>query len=271
MKTSSKLGFLTCAAASAMALSTPAAAAGFIALEGSDATTYHHDTQYSTQLFKYLQGGSAKQILVYNPSGTFNIDGSTGKTNAYATSLAGLTLSDYSALYIQTPGTCCSANNTVLNGYGAAVNAFISSGGNLSIGDYTGGTFDGVVPGGAAPFGTIGGVSGNGASGPSCTDGETVTGLGIAKGFTQPPVLGCWAHQGYQTSYWSKFGYQNLIASSTEYTYGDGSHDGSSFLALGGTLGGGVPEPTTWALMLSGIGFIGAAARRRAKATVTYA
>jgi len=257
------------ATVAAIALATPALAApGFVALEGSDATTFHHDAQYSTQLFSYLKGGSAKQVLIYNASGTFNIDASTGQTNAYTTTLTGVTLSDYSALYIQTPGTCCNADNTVLNGFGSAVNTFISNGGNLSIGNYTGGTYDGVVVGGAAPFGSIGGVGGNGASGPGCTDNETVTAAGIAKGFTQPPVDGCWSHQGYEMSYWGSFGYSNLIAASTEYTYADGTHNGSSFLALGGTLGGGVPEASTWVMLIAGFGLVGAAARRRRTTTV---
>lgn len=252
------------ATVAAAALAGPALAApGFVSLEGSDATTFHHDSQYSTQLFTYMKGSSIKPVLIYNASGTFNIDATTGQTNSYTTTLAAITLSDYSALYIQTPGTCCNADNTVLNGFGLAVGSFIANGGNLSIGNYTGGTYDGVVVGGAAPAGTIGGVGGNGAAGPTCTDGETVTAVGLAKGFTQPPVLGCWSHQGYQSSYWEALGYINLIASSTEYTYGDGTHIGSSFLARGGTLGGAVPEPSAWAMLIFGFGLVGVTARRR--------
>jgi len=174
----------------------PSSRAGFVALEGSDATTFHRDPVYSPQLFKYRKGSSAKQVLIYNQSGTFNIDASTGKSNAYTTTLTGVTLSNYSALYIHTPGTCCNANNTVLNGFGSAVSAIVTSGGNVAIGNYTGGTYDGVVVGGAAQFGTISGVGGNGAAGPGCTDGEIVSAAGIDKGFSLPPVDHCWAHQG---------------------------------------------------------------------------
>ena len=260
-------------AAGSVMVATPAAAApGFIALEGSDATTFHHDAGYSNQLFKYLKGGSAKQVLIYNKSGTFNIDGSTGFINAYTNDLTTVTLSNYSALYIQTPGTCCNADNTVLNGFGVGVNTFLAGGGNLSIGDYTGGIYDGVVPGGAAPSGTIGGVGGNGATGPGCTDKETVTALGTAKGFSQPAVLGCWSHQGYQNSYWSSFGYVDLIHADPAYTFSDGSHNGSSFLARGGTLGSpSVPEPATWAMLVLGFGGVGALVRNRRRMAVSAA
>lgn len=250
------------------------AAPGFIALEGSDATSLHQDSQYSTQLFSYLKGASLLPVLVYNRSGTVNIDASSGQTNTYVTSLVGVNLSNFSAIYVQTPGGCCAADNTVLNGFGAPVNSFISNGGNLSIGDWLGGTYDGVVPGGNAPRGAIqgfGAVNGGVGFGSRCTDNEVVTALGIARGFTQPPVLGCWAHQGYSNSYFGGLGYVNLISSAPgEYQYQDGTGNGSSFLAIGGTLGApGVPEPASWALMITGFGLVGSMMRRRV-ASVTF-
>ena len=252
--------------AAALLASPSLAAPGFIALEGSDATSFHGDPQYSAQLFTYLKGGSSKQVLIYNRSGTFNIDSQTGQMSAYTTTLVGVTLSDYSALYIQTPGTCCTADNTVLNGFGTAVSTFIAAGGNFSIGDWVGGDYDGVVPGGNAPFGAIQGAGVNNGGvgfGSSCTDNEVITAAGIAKGFTQPPRLSCWAHQGYSNAYFSTFGYVNLISSAPgEYRYQDGTDNGSSFLAVGGTLGT-VPEPGTWALLIVGFGMVGTALRRR--------
>jgi hypothetical protein len=257
-------------------LSAPAFAdPGFVALEGSDATALHHDTQYTPQLFKYLQGGSSKNVLVYNPTGVIDlsaITGGVGTTNV--TSLSGVSLSDYSAIYIESPGGCCTADNTVLNGFGAAVASFIAGGGNLSIENYVGGDYDGVVVGGAAPFGTIEGFgvnNGGVGGGPGCTDGELVTALGLARGFTQPPIDGCWSHQAYESSYWEGLGYISLIASSVEFSFGDGSHNGSSFLALGGTLGStSVPEPASWALFIGGFGVIGAGMRRRQRSVVSF-
>jgi len=243
---------------------------GFVALEGSDSTAFHQDPQYTPQLFSYLQGASSKDVLVLGSIGLAN----TGGVSAtYTNTLAGFTLSDYSAIYIEAPGGCCAADNTALNGYGAAVNAFITAGGNLSIENYIGGGYDGVVVGGAsAPLGSIAGYATAGG-GATCTDGELVTAFGLSKGFTQPPVDGCWEHQAYEMSYWGGLGYQNLISSDPNgYLFADGSAKGSAFLVLGGTLGSTAPEPASWAMMLGGFGAIGGAMRaRRRKAAVTFA
>jgi hypothetical protein len=241
-------------------LAAPAfAASGFIALEGSDATTFHQDPQYTPQLFKYLQGGSSKDVLVFMPGGGPN-PGPTGVSVTTVTSLAGVNFSNYSALYVESGGGCCTADPTALDGYGAAVSAFVTGGGNVSIENYIGGGYDGVVPGGT------GAIQGVNVSFTGCSDGETVTANGISKGFTQPPVDFCWSHQGYDMNYFSTFGYNSLIKSDP-VAYGFAN--GSSFLATGGTLGtSGTPEPETWALMLVGFGGVGAVMRRRATKVV---
>ena len=264
-------------AAGSVMVATPASAApGFISLEGSDATSFHHDSSYSTQLFKYLKGASAKKVLIYNPSGTINIDATTGLTNAYTKTLTGVTLTDYSALYLQTPHRCCTASVTALDGFGASVNSFIAGGGNIAIGNYIGGGYDGVVVGGAAaPAGVIEGytaLNGGVGGGPDCTDKETVTALGISKGFSQPAALSCWSHQAYDNTYWAPLGYVDLMHADPAYTFRGGGHDGSSFLALGGSLGShSVPEPATWAMLVLGFGGVGALIRNRRRMAVSVA
>jgi len=247
-------------------LAAPAQAGpGFIALEGSDATTFHEDPVYTPQLFKYLQGASSKDVLVLG-DGFSNPFPTGGVGTSFASSLTGLTLSDYSAIYVKAPFGCCTADPSMLNGFGAAVNAFIAAGGNLSIENYIGGSYDGVVPGGAGAS-----IAGGQIAGVGCSDGEVVTAAGISKGFGQPPVDFCWSHESYSNSYFGAFGYIDLIHGALDYAaFADGTHNGSSLLALGGTLGAAAPEPASWALMLVGFGAIGGAMRARRRTAISF-
>lgn len=250
---------------SALVATAANATPGFIALEGSDATAFHQDPSYTPQLFKYLQGSSSKNVLVYNPAGTINIANPGGVGVSYTTTLTGYDLMDYSALYIESPYGCCTADNTVLNGWGASVSAFIAAGGNFSIENYVGGNYDGVVPGGAGTNAT------NVFPDYFCSDNETVSAQGVAHGFSQPPYDGCWEHQAYSNAYWSALGYINLMNADPAYfgaaSNSDPTAGGSAFLALGGSLGNpnppGVPEPLT--LGLFGAGLIGLWGARRKK------
>lgn len=248
----------------ALAFVTGAASAtpGFIALEGSDATALHYDSSYTPQLFSYLQGSSSLDVLVLGTK-TGLVTGGVSAT--YVTSLAGIDFMDYSALYIESPGGCCTADPTALNGYGSAVSAFIAAGGNFSIENYIGGDYDGVVPGGAGTNAT------NVWPSYFCSDGETVSAQGVAKGFSQPPVDGCWEHQAYSNAYWSALGYINLMNADPLY-FGmasdkDPTLGGSAFLALGGSLGNpSVPEPLTLSLFGAGLFGLWGARRRQKKA-----
>src|ERR1700751_2505119 len=105
------------------------AASGFVALEGSDATAFHQDPQYTPQLFAFLAGPSSLPVLVYNPAGTIPINNPGTATLVYSTTLPAVLTGVYSAIYIESPGGCCAADNTVLNGFGAEVSSFITSGG----------------------------------------------------------------------------------------------------------------------------------------------
>ena len=135
--------------------------------------------------------------------------------------------------------------------------------------DYPGGAWGSILAFNALSS-VIGGFGG-GAGGPVCFDTEVVTSLGTVRGFTQPEISRCWGHQAYDMSYFGPLGFVNLIDSGSEFaTLGSGSW--SSFLALGGTLGAsGVPEPSTWAMMLFGFGAIGFSLRRKRTDTVAQA
>ena len=253
------------AAALALAVSAPASA-GTLVLEGSDATSFHQDANYTTQLFFYLKGASALPVLVYSSGGTVAISNAPAGT-VYASSLAGLNTASYSAIYIQSPGGCCADDysGTAADANAANLASFYAAGGSVSIGDYQGNAGWGALLGFAGlstiTAADIGGFGG-GAGGDTCFDTETFLPSALAAGFTQPGSLGCWGHQSYKMSTFGALGFNNLVESNNGLGLG-----WSSFLALGGVLGGGVPEPATWAMMLVGFGAIGATlrgSRRRA-------
>lgn len=249
-----KLAFM----AAAVGLSATSAGAQTIVLEGSDATSFHGDEAYSSQLFNYLKDGSSKPVVVF---GSVSIDGAPADT-VYTTNLSSLSIADYSALYVQSPGGCCDQNRTGALTYESQIAAFLSAGGSLAIQDYQGGDW-GSILGFNAPLSVIGGLGG-GAGGPGCFDTEVITAAGLAAGFTQPAISGCWGHQAYDLAYFAPLGFNNLISSGPQFA-SLGSGNWSSFMAKGGTLGtiGGVPEPGTWAMMLIGFGGIGFSMRRK--------
>lgn len=259
----------------ALTLTFSAVQAKTLVLEGSDATALHHDSVYTSQLFAFMKETSTLPVLVF---GTVNLNGSGAPADTvYTTNLAGLSVSSYSALYIESPGGCCNQNLAGAAAFGAIIGSFYAAGGSVSIQNYQGGDWSFIDPILATPAaGSVKGYN-TGGGGPSCTDGEIFNAQGLSKGFTQPGALGCWEHQAYSLAYFEALGFLSLVDSDPAY-FGltpDGKAKGSAFLALGGSLGTGgctdptgltcrsVPEPTPLALL--GIGLLGLMVAKRRK------
>ncbi len=238
------------------------AMAGTVVLEGSDAVSLHHDSTYATQLFSFLKSDSYNAALPVFVLGSISgIPGLPGDTVA-STTLPGALFGVYSAVYVQSPGGCCS-ERPVSAADQAAIAAFVAAGGSVAVQDYTGGLA--AMLGFDAPQSELAGydIGAGGLGGPSCFDTEVFLPSALSKGFTQPGALGCWGHQAYDMDYFGALGFVSLVDSGREFA-ALGSGVWSSFLAKGGVLGGGggsVPEPST--VLLASIALLGLAAARR--------
>jgi PEP-CTERM motif len=249
-----------------------ASPAGIIALEGSDGAAAHQDATYTLQLFNFLQNGSTLPVLVLGGVGLSGLSPTQWVLDP-GYSIIGYNLFDYSAVYIESIGGCCTQADTVISPRDAALIGTARAGGvGVGIENYGGGPLWGpILPAAvnALPASDFGGITDYGtAGGPICTDLETVSPFGLGF-FTQPPVVNCWEHQAYLLSAFAALGYNNLFYADPAYFLGGGGGSstgsepaGSEFLALGGTVGT-TPEPSSILLMGSGVLGLAGLVRRK--------
>jgi len=268
----------TCSgAAVALAASTfvpaTAAQAGTVILEGSDAIGFHcafgqaTACQYKEQTFSALGGADSRSIAVIGRDVNGNlVSGSSHTTVSFDDLSSAGALNQYVAIYFVPGFGCCDSNPAALAGRDADVAAYVNAGGTVEIGNYDGNSGWDFLTGGSGNSAFVAGVGGA-LSGPSCTDGEAVTALGITNGFTQPGPVGCWTHQAYGQDHFGALGFTlSFFDADPQFALDNPGYGGfSSLLSNGKTVVGvsNAPEPASWAMMLGGFGLIGGALRRR--------
>ncbi len=276
-----------------LSVSVPASATGLLILEGSDAQTFHRLNPYSTDFLNGLASfstASSLPIAIVNssPVGAPTVGSSfLGSLSSGSTGLPTLStmLLDYSALYIASPGTCCS-ESPLSTADAATVAGFLSAGRSVAIEDYQGGSqFDSIVGLTGALAGTGNShVAGSGGGYPglgSCFDGNIVAPGGAAYGLgpvgSAVPNLGCFGHQAYQASFFDPLGFTTYIVTTPPGAL-PGFH---VVISNGGGAGCGLacvvtpaPEPSAFAVYGVGVGSlalipaIGSVRRRRRNRTI---
>lgn len=212
--------FLGLAAILAASLTTQRLQAGIVILEGSDAAGVHCGPgaaqTYTNQLLAALKGTSIKPVLVLsNFGGGCAASSSVLKvvTGSLGAAFPAFNTTNYSGLYIMSPGGCCADGRTLVSAADqAAIAAFRIAGGSVGIMDFQGGDWT-IALGFTAPPATVGGFGPPRATAPGsfCFDGNTVTAAGTSLGFTAAPTLGCFGHQAYDMVYFGGIGFTALI------------------------------------------------------------
>jgi hypothetical protein len=254
-----KLGALMSFVLSAMVFASgfvSEAHAGTVILEGSDSIEFHCSEfgvpgacTYEAQVWKALDGSSGLPIAVIegnDPIAATSVGSGITIDNFTSVAAAG-PLSNYAAVYFEGDDGDNEGpeGDTAISAPGALAltQAYLAGGGTVMIEDY----------GGGAAFAPIVGTSGTaGINNGGCSDGETVTALGLTNGFTQPPAISCWEHQGYEESVYAPLGF---TLSFFDAASDEGGAGWSGLLSTGVTLTGSTatPEPSSFLLLALGL------------------
>jgi hypothetical protein len=267
--------FVALAIVAACGLAKNAYAQGTVILEGSDAIGLHCTQEgvagactYEAQTWKALDGSSAKPIAVIGSVPGISSEGSGITIDDFSTVAGAGTLSQYAALYFTAGYGCCTEDDSLITAAGAqsAVTSYLNGGGTIMIENYIGGSaWDFAVgsTGTTADSGTNSAGYGTNDGAFTCTDGETVTATGVTNGFTQPPAIGCWEHQAYSDAYFGGLTSINGSGFTLSFFNADPTEIGAGYSALlsdGVTLsappptgGSTVPEPSSFALLGTGL------------------
>lgn len=233
---------------------TQQANAGKILLSGADSWELHGNTTFGNQIKTYLGGGKIAFINNYGVSGAATVNG-VGVTGFSSIGAAAASLSGFSTLAFASPGACCNDPASAASlgiGTGAlTIEAFLQGGGNLYVEDFGGMAQWNAILGFDSSSAIVTGV--NGVSG---ADNAIATAAGVAGGFTTGPYNeGNFAHQWYNTAFFTSHGYTTLIAG------GPGSPAAGSSILVSTEIvsAAAVPEPTSialFAIALAGVAFI---------------